>query len=245
MLLQHKNAVIHGAGGAIGGAVARAFAREGAKVFLAGRTLAALDTVAEEIAAEGGAAETSRVDAFDKESIEQHTESVIGKVGRIDISFNAVGIEDVQGSPILEMSLDDFAHPISLAMRTQFLTATVVARQMIKQRSGVIQTVTATAARLAMPNTGGFGPACAAVECLYRQLAGELGPHGLRVICVRSAGSPDALGPDFEAAFVGTTLLRRLPLLAEVGNVAALMASDHASPMTGTVANVTCGAIVD
>jgi len=66
MLLENKNAVIYGGGGSIGGAVARAFAREGAKVFLAGRTLATIDAVAEEISASGGVAETAQVDALDE-----------------------------------------------------------------------------------------------------------------------------------------------------------------------------------
>ena len=69
MLRETKNAVIYGAGGAIGGAVARAFAWEGAKVFLAGRTLAPVDAVAREISAAGGVAETARVDALDEQAV--------------------------------------------------------------------------------------------------------------------------------------------------------------------------------
>lgn len=250
MLLDHKNALVYGAGGAIGGAVARAFAREGATVFLAGRTRAKLDALAKEIAAAGGAAETAEVDALDERAIEQHATAIAAKAGGIGISFNAVGIEDVQGTPLVEMSLANFAQPITLAMRTQFLTATAVARQMAQQGSGVILTITATPARAAIANAGGFGVAGAAIEGLCRQLACELGPHGIRVVCLRSAGSPDASGladarETLENSARELTLLRRLPMLAEVGNVAAIMASDHAKPMTGTVANLTCGWIVD
>jgi len=81
MLLKNKNAVIYGAGGAIGGAVAHAFAREGARVFLAGRTLAAIDAVAKEIIAAGGVAETVQVDALDERAVEEHVDAVVKKIG--------------------------------------------------------------------------------------------------------------------------------------------------------------------
>jgi 3-oxoacyl-[acyl-carrier protein] reductase len=259
MLLENKNAVIYGAGGAIGGAVARAFAREGAKVFLAGRTLAKLDAVAREISAAGGAAATAQVDALDEQSIEKHIAEVTKKAGGIDVSFNAIGIEDVQGIPLIEMSLEDFSRPITIATRTQFLTAKAVAPHMIKEGSGVIMMITATPARLAFPLVGGFSVACAAMEGFSRSLAAELGPQGVRVICLRSAGSPESIAEvmdvhaaanrvtrdQFIAPLKEMTLLKRLPSLADVGNVAVLIASDYASSMTGTVANMSCGQIVD
>jgi 3-oxoacyl-[acyl-carrier protein] reductase len=261
MLLEHKNAVIYGAGGAIGGAVARAFAREGAKVFLTGRTMAPIDAVAQEIAAAGGVAETAQVDALDEQAVEKHADAVTEKMGGIDVSFNAISIRDVQGAPLVEMALEDFSLPITTGTRTQFLTARAAARRMAKKGSGVILMLTATPARLAIPLVGGFGVACAAIEALSRSLAAELGPYGVRVVCLRSAGSPETAGlqgafdlhakaagtarEQFQASIEGMTLLRRLPTLAEVANVAAFMASDRASAMTGTVANLTCGTLVD
>ncbi|MGH8585207.1 MAG: SDR family NAD(P)-dependent oxidoreductase [Gammaproteobacteria bacterium] len=145
MLLKNKNAVIYGAGGSIGGAVARAFAREGAKVFLAGRTLAKLDAVARGISKAGGAPEIAQVDALDKQAVDAHVDEVVGKVGRLDISFNVIGMEDVQGAPLIDMSLDDFARPIGVGTRTQFLTAGAAARRMVKQGSGVILMITSDA----------------------------------------------------------------------------------------------------
>lgn len=259
MLLENKTAVIYGAGGAIGGAVARAFAREGAKVFLAGRTLAKLDAVAKDITAAGGAAETAQVDALDENSIDKHADAVVKKAGGIDISFNAIGIEDIQGTRLVDMPLNDFTHPIMIAMQTQFLTTRAAARYMVKKGSGVIMAITATPARMAIPLVGGFGVACAAIEGLCRQLASEVGSQGVRVVCLRSTGSPESIGDSLDqhadgtgmtrAEFIATleemTLLKRLASLAEVGNVAALMVSEYASSMTGTIANMTCGAIVD
>jgi len=168
-------------------------------------------------------------------------------------------MEDIQGTPLLDLSLDDFAHPVITAARTQFLTARAVARQMVQQGSGVIMSVTAEPTPAA--NLGGFMAACAAVEGLWRSLACELGPHGIRLVIVRSAGSPDtpavqrmaelhagvagiSLG-EYRASMGSGTLLRRLPMLAEVARAATLLASDHASAMTAAIANVTCGALVD
>lgn len=257
MLLQNKNAVIYGAGGAIGGAVARAFAREGARVFLAGRTLAKLERVSADISNSGGVAEATQVDALNEKEVETYLE----KIGRIDISFNALDFGETQGGPLTEMTHERFTRPIINAMTTHFITGTAAARQMAKNKSGVILAITANVAREAFPNVGGFGVACAAIEGFCRQLAADVGPHGIRVVCLRSAGSPDAPGveaamrlhaenagvsqAEFEAKMAERTLLKRLPKLAEVANAAVLMASDHASSMTAAIANVTCGQLVD
>lgn len=259
MLLEGKNAIIYGAGGAVGGAVARAFARDGAAVYLAGRTLARVREVADEIVAGGGSAQAAQVDASDEAAVESHVAMVAAKAGRIDILFNAIGMEDVQGVPLLDLSVDDFTQPIFIAARTQFLTTRVVARHMVGQSAGVIMSITGEPTPVT--NMGGFVAACAMVEGLWRSLALELGPHGIRLVIVRSAGSPDTPGVqevmkqhaaaagltpgDYAAEMGDGTLLGRLPLLAEVANAATLLASDRASAMTATLANVTCGAFVD
>lgn len=253
MLLKNKNAVIYGAGGSIGGAIARAFASEGAKVFLGGRTQAPLDTVAKAITNAAGIAETAIVDALDEKAVDTYIDGIVKKTGSLDISFNAIGLEDVQGTPLVDMSLEDFVRPLVISMRTQLITAKAAARYMIKQGSGVILCITATPAGKAYPLVGGFGPACNAIEGFSRNLAAELGPHGVRVVCLRSAGSPDSEVFIKAIANTGTlakisikkleddTMLRRLPLLAEIANVAVFMASDKASGITGSIANVTCG----
>jgi 3-oxoacyl-[acyl-carrier protein] reductase len=261
MLLDGKNAVIYGGGGAVGGAVARAFAREGAKVFLAGRTLDKLNVVRNDILASGGTAEAAVVDALDKQSIESHLRDVVRTAGSIDISFNAIDLGDAQGAPLVEMTHEHFMLPIGNAMKTQFLTGTAAARHMAEKRSGVILAITAQAGRKPYPNSGGFGVACAAIEGVCRQLAAELGPQGIRVICLRSSGSPDAPGvlaamrlhaenagisvEAMEARIAENTLLKRMPRLVDVANAAVLMASNHANAITAAVTNVTCGEIVD
>jgi 3-oxoacyl-[acyl-carrier protein] reductase len=261
MLLQNKNAVIYGAGGSMGGAVARAFAAEGARVFLAGRTLASLNAVAKDIASAGGKAEVAQVDALDQQAVEKHMDEIVKKAGSIDISFNMIGLGGSQGTRLVEMQADDFTLPIRNAMHTHYSTATAAARHMIKNGSGVILALTAQVARKPYLDSGGFGVACAAIEGLCRQLAIELGPHGIRVVCLRSAGSPDAPGVSeairlqaesagisreaFEANIAAVTMLKRMPKMADVANAAVLMASDRARAMTAAVANVTCGEIAD
>jgi 3-oxoacyl-[acyl-carrier protein] reductase len=261
VLLENKKAVIYGAGGAVGGAVARAFAREGAQLFLAGRTLARVAAVAEEITAAGGLAEAAQVDALDERAVEAHIAGVVEQAGRIDALFNAIGMQDVQGKPLVEMSLEDYSRPIGIATTSQFLTARAGARRMIEQGSGVILTITAGPARRAVSHVGGFDVACAAIEALWRTFAAELGPYGVRLVVIGSAGSPDtpdvqqtlalharATGRSLDEVLADSgrdTLLGRLPRVAEVANAAAIMASDYASAMTGAIANVTCGYVVD
>ncbi|MGH7233056.1 MAG: SDR family NAD(P)-dependent oxidoreductase [Nitrospiraceae bacterium] len=253
MLLKDKVAIIYGAGGAVGGAGAKAFAREGAKVFLSGRNLGSVQTVAKEIVAAGGLAEAAQVDALDEQAVSSYVDAVARKAGGIDVCFNAIGFPAIQGTPLTELALKDFTFPINTWTSTQFLTARAAARHMIAKRKGVILTIAASPARLAIALTGGFGVACAAIEGLSRALAAELGPQGVRVVCLRAHRIGDSgFGADlpmaedeFRSFLEGMTLLKRLPMLAEVANTAAFLASDHAAAMTGAVANLTCGMSVD
>jgi len=157
MLLEDKIAVVYGGGGAVGGAIARTFAREGAHVHLAGRTRKKLEAVADEITAAGGRAFVAEVDALDPESVRRHAGEVIAASGRIDVSVNTVGIDHEQGVPLRELSLEEYLRPITAITTTQFVTATEAARQMAEAGSGVIITVSTTAARVALA-TDGSGP---------------------------------------------------------------------------------------
>jgi 3-oxoacyl-[acyl-carrier protein] reductase len=250
MLLDGKTAVIHGAGGPIGGAVARAFAREGARVFLSGRTLAKLDRVAEDIRAAGGAAETAQVDALDERAVDEHADAVAA-AGGIDVSFNLIAHGDVHGTPLAEMALADFERPVVTAVRSTFLTARAAARHMIPRRSGVILAFGGEGDPMRDYYIGGTQVAYTAIEMLRRQLAAELGQHGIRVVTLQTGGIVDSLPDGVEGAeaivegIVKETMLGRAATLEDVGNVAAFAASDHARTMTATALNISCGAIVD
>lgn len=193
MLLDGKTAVVYGAG-AIGGAVAGAFAREGARVFLASRTRKRMDAITRNAEAVGRPISAAVVDAMDPESVEDHLAGVVAKAGAIDISFNTISLGGAQGTALVDMTPGAFLSPIETAMWTQFITMTAAARHMQARRAGVLLAITAQVARKPYPDIGGFGVACAAIEGLCRQLAVELGPSGIRVACLRSAGSPDAPG---------------------------------------------------
>jgi len=253
MILQNKNAIIYGAGGSLGGAVAKAFAKAGAKVFLTGRNLNTVKKCANEILADGGIAEVDVVDALDEAAINDHINKVVQKVGHIDITFNAIGIDVKQNIPLVDMSMEDYVTPITLNMQTQFLTAIAAAKQMMKQGSGVILSLTATPGGIGYPLTGGFAAACCAKESFCRNLASELGIYGVRVINIRSAGSPDSKifkeaidnFPDVMETVLqkmkSDTMLKKLPLMADIANTATFLASDLAGKITGVTIDVTCG----
>jgi 3-oxoacyl-[acyl-carrier protein] reductase len=252
-MLNNKNAIIYGAAGSLGSAVARALSREGAQVFVTGRRLDPVKTLAAEIVAAGGKAEALEVDALDEKEVSHCVNEVVRRVGTVDVSFNAISLKDLQDIPLIEMTLADFVRPVTIAMKTQFITATAVGRVMVKQRSGVILSLTATPGGIGYPNVGGFGPACCAIESLSRDLASELGPYGVRVVNIRSAGSPDSRvfkeaieqGGDRAAAFIrkmtDDTMLKELPSIEDIANTAVFLASDKASKITGVTVDVTCG----
>jgi NAD(P)-dependent dehydrogenase (short-subunit alcohol dehydrogenase family) len=245
MVLNGRNAIIYGGGGSIGGAVARAFAREGATVHLAGRTPGPLETVAEEIRWGGGRAETAVVDALDEESVDRHADEVAARAGSIDVSLNVIAHGDVQGTALVDMTVTDLMTPVVNATRTLFLTARACARHMIRQRSGVILVFGGYGDP--MPRLGGLQVAFEAQESLRRSLACELGPHGIRVVTLQTAGIPETLpdtlsgSGDIAASIEGLTLLGRAATLEDVGNVAAFAASDMARTITGSAINITCG----
>ncbi|MGA9161542.1 MAG: SDR family oxidoreductase [Actinomycetota bacterium] len=263
MMLQDKVAVIYGAAGAIGGAVARAFASEGANLFLTGRDLAPVEVVAKDIVSAGGSADAAEVDALDERAVDEHLGSVMDKAGRIDISFNAVGIPDAKilGAPLVELDVDRFSLPIAAYTRSYFLTARLAARRMLTKKSGVIMTVTALLSRTGTPLVGGYGPAMAAKEALTRSLSAELAPQGIRAVGLRPQAMPetDTIRAAFEPratasgmtwdqwqeALASRTHSRRLMTLEEMANVAAFVASDKASGMMGTIVNLTMGTLDD
>jgi len=263
MMLKGKSAVIYGAGGAVGGAVARAFAREGAKLFLSGRTLPAVKALASEIVGSGGVAEAAQVDALDERAVDRYVASVLEKAGAIDISFSAISVAKalVDKIPLLELSAEQFELPIAAYAKSAFFTARSAARSMMAKKSGVILTISGIPGRIAVPNVGGSGPAYAAVEALSRSLSVELAPHGIRVVCLMPHAIPEtativdnfaryakAAGcspAEYQARFESMTHRRKLTTLAELGNMAAFMASELASAVTGTVVNMSGGGATD
>jgi len=243
MLLDTNTAIIYGASGAIGSSVARAYAREGARVHLAGRTTATLEEVADQIRRDGGTAHVARVDVLDQAAVAHHADAVAAAAG-IDICFNATSNDDVQGTPLTEMRFGDFLRPVTKAVTAHFNIATAVGRHMTSRGRGVILVM--AGGREAIPRLGGSHVAWAALAGLCRQLAAEFGPYGVRVSWLLSPGSPGS-GETDAADTPGTTglLVRHMPSYGEVADVAVFAASDWARTITASEINITGGAVVD
>ncbi len=262
MMLENKSAVIYGAGGAIGGAVTRAFADAGARVYLAGRSRARLEKVASDIDDVAGLAE---VDALDERAVAAHADAVAAHAGGIDIAMNAVAFPFVHGVPFVEIAVEDVMHPIDAFLRTNLITAHAVARHMTARQSGTILTLSTAASRFVFPGTLGYGTTGALVEVVSERLAVELGPSGVRVVCMRPHAIADGpahgsfAGAVFEsraaAAGLGveqwleqfaqdTTLMGQFPTVAEIADAAVFLASDRANAITGTVIDLTYGSAV-
>ena len=252
-MLQNKNAMIFAAAGSLGSAVAKAFARAGATVFLSGRTLTSVQKLADEITAAGGEAHAAHVDAMDEAAVNGYIKQVTQQAGTVDICFNFIDLQVVQNMPLVDMAVADFVRPANIALQSHFITDVAAARVMMKQGSGVILSLTATPGGIGYPYTAGFAPACAAMESFSRNLAGEVGQYGVRVVNIRSGGSPDskvfadalAAHPDVMKVVLekmeNDTMLKKLPRMADIANAATFLASDLAAAITGVTIDATCG----
>jgi len=249
MLLEEKTAIVYGGAGSIGSAVARGLAVEGARVFLAGRTLEPLTRVAEEILASGGRAEAAVVDALDADSVDRHADAVAAASGRLDISFTAISDNDVQGTPLVEMDVEDYLAPVVNGVRTTFLTATAGARRM--RDGGVILIFGGSGDPVRGYSLGGLQTAFHALEAMRRQLAAELGERGVRTVTMRSGGVPETIPEDFDGrdrivkSLDESTLTGRSATLEDVANIAAFVASDQARTMTAATVNTSAGSLID
>jgi len=267
MMLKGKIAVVYGGGGVLGGAAARAFARDGATVYLAGRTREKLEAVAKDIASAGGRAQVAVVDVLDEAAVAKQAAAVAQEAGRIDIVLNAVGFVHMQGTLLKDLSLADFERPIRDTTRAYFSIAKAVAPHLVA--GSVLMTLSTPASKLPFPGVLGFGVACAGVEAMTRHLAAELGPGGVRVVCLRPDLVPETvkLGSHARQVFrpmadaagftvdqiaemkmqpgASPSLLKRFPYVDEVANTAAFVASAHAGAITGSVLNLSCGSLAD
>jgi NAD(P)-dependent dehydrogenase (short-subunit alcohol dehydrogenase family) len=242
MLLENKHAVVYGAG-SIGRAFARGFAREGAHVHLAGRTLARVEAAGAEV----GAASTAQVDALDARAVDEHAQAL----ERIDISVNAISIADVQGTPMVDMEVEDYLSPIVTAVRSTFLTMRAAARRMRTDGGGTILIFGGSGPPLRDYSIGGLQCAFEALESMRRQLSMEMGRDGVRVVTLRTGGVPESIPSDFEGAerltksLEDMTMLGRCATLDDIGRAAAFAASDWGRTMTAATINVSCGALID
>lgn len=263
-ILQGKNAVVFGAAGSIGAAVAKEFAAEGAQVFLVGRTKSSLEVVAKQIVEAGGTAQTDVLDTLDDAALNRYFESIVNESGRIDIVLDAAGPlakEYGNGKFAVDLPVDEFLVPLQTMVKSRFNTSRAAARQMIKQHSGVIILVTGSPARPHVPGATAIGAAFAAMENLTQNLAFEVSPLGVRVVCLRTlanfdsrsiqdtvellAGQLHITKDQAKTQFEQSNFLRTVATVQDTANAAVLIASDRARMLTGTVVNATAGAALD
>jgi len=262
-LLNHKHAIIFGAGGSIGTAVAKEFAAQGATVFLSGRRLGAIEQVAQEIHQDGGIAYAAEVDALDEQAVQVYLDRVAKEAGSIDILLNITGPQPKDygnSTSTLELPLEQFLLPLTTLVPSQFITARAAARHMVQQHSGVILFVTAIPVR-GFANATAIGSAFGARESLLRCLATDLGPAGVRVVGIRSGAMVETrtIQQSVENAlqrlsiskeqvismFEQRTLLKRLPTVADTAQLAAFLVSDGARNLTGAIINASSGSVID
>ncbi len=263
-LLKGKYAVVFGAGGSVGAAVAKEFAAEGAEVFLAGRSKSSVAAVTEQITKSGGSAHTHVVDALDEVAVNPYVDSIVKHAGRIDILFNAVGplaAEYGNGKHAVDLPVDEFMVPLTTIVKTHFITSRAAARHMLKQHSGVIIFLTGSPARGHVQGATAIGTAFGGIESLTENLAVELSPAGVRVVCLRTTANMDSRTIQQTMEMLGSkTNMTREQMMATMANLnflkvpastsdtakaAVFLASDRARLMTGTVVNSTAGAALD
>jgi len=263
-ILQGKHAVVFGAGGSIGAAVAKEFASEGAEVFLSGRNKSSVDDVGRQILAAGGRAHAAVIDALDDAAVNQYLDLIAGQAGSIDIVFNAVGpLVDAYGNTknATDLAIEEFMVPVTTVLKSQFITARAAARHMVKQHSGVIIFLTGSPARGHVEGATAIGAAFGAIESLTENLAFEVSPAGVRVVCLRTTANADSrtiqqtldalvrkvhiTKDQAMAGMAGLNFLKRPASVADTAKAAVLIASDRARMMTGTVVNSTAGAALD
>jgi 3-oxoacyl-[acyl-carrier protein] reductase len=263
-MLKGKHAVVFGAAGSIGAAVAREFAAEGAEVFLAGRTKASVEAVTRQITKEGGRAHAHVIDALDDAAVNEYIDGIVKQAGSIDIAFNAVGPlvkEYGNGKNAIDLPLEEFMTPLTTVVKSQFITARAVARHMVKQRSGAIIFLTGSPARGHVEGATAIGSAFGAIESLMENLAVEVGPAGVRAVCLRTTANVDSRTiqqtMEILASRMNVTkdqMIERMASLnflkvpsstSDTAKTAVFLASDRARMMTGTVMNSTAGAALD
>jgi NAD(P)-dependent dehydrogenase (short-subunit alcohol dehydrogenase family) len=262
--LSSKTAIVFGAGGSIGAAVAKEFAAEGAEVFLAGRSKSGLEELAQQITARGGTAQAAAIDVLDDPGVNRFIDGVVKQTGKLDIIVDVTGPlakEYGNGKLAVELPVDEFTLPLTTMVRSRFITARAAARHMVNQHSGVIMFVTGSPARPHVPGATAIGAAFGAMENLAANLAFEVGPSGVRVVCLRTTANIDSrsirdttevlakrMNITQEQAVARLAQLNFLKVpatVADTANAAVLIASDRARLLTGTVVNATAGAALD
>ena len=242
MRLAGKTALVTGAGSGIGESIARRLAAEGAAVLVTGNQETNTRSVAEHIQADGGEATALTVDVRDSAAVRRAVELVVERYGRLDIAVANAALAGSRAylGPLIEVSDDDWQEIIDVNLTGVFYTAREAARAMIPQRSGCIVTIGSVNSFVPEANVPAYAASKGGVLLLTKSLARDLAPYGIRAngIAPGATETPHlsatiaAHGRSWEDIAVGIPMQRQAQA-AEIASVAAFLASDDASYMTG------------
>ncbi len=246
MKLKNKVAIVTGASKGIGKGIATRFAKEGASVVLASRTLSVLEEGVREIKAAGGEAAAISVDVRKVESINDLVKKTIDRYGRLDLLVNNAGI--TMGGPSEDLSPDDWRAALETDLFSVFYASQAAARVMIPQGGGNIINISSVNGILAAPRRAAYCASKAAVNELTKVLAIEWADRKIRVNAIAPGYVRTELVEDVinKGAISLDAILRRTPQgrIGEVEDIASLavyLASEESAYMTGSIVNIDGG----
>lgn len=234
MKLADKVAIVTGATQGIGLACAERLVREGARVMLVDIKPEG-DQAAHQF---GDAARFFAADVSQKADVDAMIAATLQAFGRIDILINNAGV--THAADFLDLHEDDFDRVLRINLKSMFLCGQAAAREMVKQRSGCIINMSSVNSELAIPNQVPYVVSKGGVNQLTKVMALNLAPHGIRVngigpgtILTELARKAVLASPEARHTILSRTPMGRCGEPEEVASIAAFLASDDASYMTG------------
>lgn len=243
-MLQGKIALVTGASRGIGRAIALSLAKQGALVVINyNGSQEKAGEVAAQIKAEGGECETYQCDVSDGEAVRAMIDSVVKRYGALNILVNNAGI--TKDGLIMKMSEDDFDKVLSTNLKGAFHCCKSASRQMLRQKGGRIINMASVVGITGNAGQANYAASKAGVIGLTKSLAKELGSRGVTVNAIApgfiKTDMTEVLPEDTKKQMEQMTSLKRLGEAEDVANLAAFLASDQASYITGQVLSVDGG----
>ena len=239
--LTGKRALVTGASGAIGGAIARAFHRQGASVALSGTRRPALEALVAELAERVAVTPCDLSKAEEVEKLVPEAEAALG--GEIDILVNNAGM--TKDMLFARMSDEDWQAVLDVNLTAAFRLSRAVLRSMMRRRTGRIISISSVVAVVGNPGQANYSASKAGLMAMTRSLAAEIASRGVTVNCVApgftASAMTDVLNEKQKAMIMERVPVRRLGTPAEVAGAVVYLASEEAAYVTGQTIHVNGG----